>query len=402
MPKEAEGYTAGEFARIAGITPRMLRHYDKIGLLVPEARTPGGYRLYGETSLIRLQKIMMLRYLGFSLEQTATILRRDDGQQLAESLKEQQRLLQAQRRHIDRLLEALRAAMLQEGKSQSWWDALAQIMRLTQRRQRIMERYEDTRLRQRASRIHRLYSQNPYGWYRWLFDRLSLRPGERVAVCYALWDDVWLQNAERIPRDTKIEIFDCVEYNLEKSRESLAACRFAEGVAFRHTLWEDENADLETGRYDLIVANQLFIHAHDLTDFFLTLHGALKPGGRLCCVAMGQNHMKELMELTQAFEPRFMNDNREFNSRFSLENGAKQLETLFRRATAYTYDDALLVPDAGSICDYLYGVYTNASEVLAGRRSALYDYYASLLKRGPLYVTKAQGIIEAAKADPRP
>ena len=79
-------YTAGELARMAGISPRMLRHYDKIGLLHPKSRSEGGYRLYDENSLIRLQKIIMLRYLDFSLEQIGMILESGSDQRLTESL----------------------------------------------------------------------------------------------------------------------------------------------------------------------------------------------------------------------------------------------------------------------------------------------------------------------------
>ncbi len=396
MARENDGYTAGEFARIAGITPRMLRHYDKIGLLKPQSRTAGGYRIYGEESLIRLQKIMMLRYLDFSLDQIANILYQENDQEISESLQRQQLLLQAQRRHIDALLEALQAAQDKAAQGQIW-DALSQVMRLSQHRQRVLERYENTPLRRPASQIHSRYSQNPYGWHNWIFDRLALRPGNRIAICYALWDDIWLQNADRIPSGTQIEMFDCVQWNLEASRQRLGACTFPPGVSFRYTLWPSSEARLAPERYDLVVANQLFIHANDLTDYFLMLHGALKPGGRFCCLALGRDHMKELMTLTQAFEPKFLNYNSEFNSRFSLDNGVQQIQKIFGNAARWRYDDSLLVTDAESICDYLYGGYTNASDVLKDRRGALYDYYAAMLKHGPLHVTKAQGIIEAVK-----
>ncbi len=396
MSRESKGFTAGEFARMAGVSARMLRHYDKIGLLKPQGYTASGYRVYTEKSLIRLQKIAMLRYLGFSLEQIGAMLQRDDGQQLSESLRQQQRLLEAQRSHIDRILEALQAAIAQADHGQGW-DTLSQVIRLTQHRQKVLERYTNTLSRQPASRIHSLYSQNSYGWQNWIFDHLALCPGDRVAVCYALWDEVWLQNAERIPPDTRIDLFDCVPSSLEASRKRLAACRFPRGVCFRHWLWDTSSVKLERASYDRVIASQLFIHAHDLSDYLLTLHDALKSGGHLYCIAMGQDHMRELMELTQAFEPRFMSYNREFNRQFSLENGASQIQELFGNATTKIYDDALLVQDAESICDYLYGVYTNAAEVLEGRRNELYDYYAQMLQDGPVHVTKAQGMIEAVK-----
>lgn len=45
----------GELAREVGVTVRTLHHYDEMGLVSPSARTPTGYRLYGEEELVRLQ-----------------------------------------------------------------------------------------------------------------------------------------------------------------------------------------------------------------------------------------------------------------------------------------------------------------------------------------------------------
>jgi DNA-binding transcriptional MerR regulator len=64
----------GELATATGLTVRTLRHYDQIGLLRPKTRTEGGYRLYGEAEVQRLQQIRSLQSLGFSLEQIGAML----------------------------------------------------------------------------------------------------------------------------------------------------------------------------------------------------------------------------------------------------------------------------------------------------------------------------------------
>ncbi len=68
----------GELAERAGLTVRTLHHYDEIGLLCPARRSPSGHRLYGTLEINRLQQIRSLQQLGFSLEQIATALARDD------------------------------------------------------------------------------------------------------------------------------------------------------------------------------------------------------------------------------------------------------------------------------------------------------------------------------------
>ena len=66
----------GSFARIAQVSTRTLRLYDKLGLLKPAVVDPGtDYRYYSIDQLPRLNRILALKDLGFSLEQIAEVLR---------------------------------------------------------------------------------------------------------------------------------------------------------------------------------------------------------------------------------------------------------------------------------------------------------------------------------------
>ncbi|MHB1404229.1 MAG: MerR family transcriptional regulator [Desulfitobacteriaceae bacterium] len=67
-------YTVNQVAQLAGVTIRTLRYYDKIGLLIPSARTEAGYRIYSEGDLERLQQILFFRELDFSLAKIEEIL----------------------------------------------------------------------------------------------------------------------------------------------------------------------------------------------------------------------------------------------------------------------------------------------------------------------------------------
>ncbi len=68
-------FTIGDFARYGRVSPRMLRHYDAIGLLTPDRTDPAtGYRLYGAAQLARLNRIIALKDLGFTLQQVGAAL----------------------------------------------------------------------------------------------------------------------------------------------------------------------------------------------------------------------------------------------------------------------------------------------------------------------------------------
>lgn len=68
-------FKIGEFSRLSRVSVRMLRHYDQLGLLTPSQTDPfTGYRYYSADQLPRLNRILALRDLGFSLEQIAGML----------------------------------------------------------------------------------------------------------------------------------------------------------------------------------------------------------------------------------------------------------------------------------------------------------------------------------------
>jgi DNA-binding transcriptional MerR regulator len=71
-------FRIGDFSKIAQVSGRLLRYYDEIGLLSPEFTDPQtGYRYYSAQQLPRLNRILVLKELGLSLEQVAQLLARD-------------------------------------------------------------------------------------------------------------------------------------------------------------------------------------------------------------------------------------------------------------------------------------------------------------------------------------
>jgi DNA-binding transcriptional MerR regulator len=87
-------FNIGEFARHGRVSVRMLRHYDAIGLLLPtEVDRVTGYRSYAAPQLSRLNRIVALKELGFTLEQVQSIL---DDKVNVEELRGMLRLRQAE------------------------------------------------------------------------------------------------------------------------------------------------------------------------------------------------------------------------------------------------------------------------------------------------------------------
>ncbi len=64
----------GEVAKLLGVTPKTVRHYEKVGLLKEPERSKAGYRLYSADDLLRLHRIKRLRSLGLPLRLVKDVL----------------------------------------------------------------------------------------------------------------------------------------------------------------------------------------------------------------------------------------------------------------------------------------------------------------------------------------
>jgi DNA-binding transcriptional MerR regulator len=64
----------GAVAERTGLSLRTIRHYDEVGLVIPSGRSAGGFRLYTDADVARLEEIKVMKPLGFTLEETVEIL----------------------------------------------------------------------------------------------------------------------------------------------------------------------------------------------------------------------------------------------------------------------------------------------------------------------------------------
>ncbi len=64
----------GQAAEASGVSAKMIRYYEQIGLIEPPARSQSGYRVYAEPNVHTLRFVRRARSLGFSVEETAALL----------------------------------------------------------------------------------------------------------------------------------------------------------------------------------------------------------------------------------------------------------------------------------------------------------------------------------------
>jgi DNA-binding transcriptional MerR regulator len=116
----------GEVARRSGVSARMLRHYESLGLVKPTGRTVGGYREYAEADIQRIFHVESLRTLGLSLRQIGQVL---DDQGFAPSALISD-LIRATERRLAREQELLKRLRAVGASEPAEWESVLRIVEL--------------------------------------------------------------------------------------------------------------------------------------------------------------------------------------------------------------------------------------------------------------------------------
>ncbi|MDQ0655992.1 MerR family transcriptional regulator [Paenibacillus sp. W2I17] len=95
-----------DIVQITGITARTLHYYDRIDLFKPTHLTEKGYRLYDRSSLEKLQTILLLKELEFSLKDIADILKLNKQEQ-KQILKKQRQTLLSRKQRLENIMTVL-------------------------------------------------------------------------------------------------------------------------------------------------------------------------------------------------------------------------------------------------------------------------------------------------------
>ena len=169
-------YTAGEFAKYAGVTSRTLRYYDKIGLLKPARHSESGYRLYCDEDMIRLQRIIALRYLQFSLSEIQLTLEKDEAKGVLESLRSQREAFEKERAHLDHIIGTIRR--LEKNQDCSWQD-LTRLIQMIKSDEEIQWRFVESWRKERDD-LFESQKSNPEGWRQFVFRQLAIGEGDKV------------------------------------------------------------------------------------------------------------------------------------------------------------------------------------------------------------------------------
>lgn len=388
-------YSSGQFARMADVSVRTIRFYDKQNILKPSYVTESGARFYTDTDLARLQQILLLKYLGFSLDEIREMTIDDsDYHFMLNSLKLQLKLVRdriEQMQLVEKAIEDTAAAI--EARHNINWSQMLDLIHLTNMEKSLASQYKNASNLSARIRLHSLYSQNPQGWFPWIYEQCRIRSGMRILELGCGTGALWKENKSQLPLNVSICLTDISEGMIRDVRRTVGADdpRFTFQVADCHRLpFADE-------QFDLIIANHVLFYCEDIQKVCREVHRVLASDGRFLCSTYGSQHMKEINQLVQEFDSHVVLSADRLYERFGLENGAGQLSCAFPAVELHRYEDSLLVNRPEPLIEYILSCHGNQNQYLLER----YKDFRSFVERktGTAFsITKDAGVFLCRKS----
>ena len=373
-------YKTGQFARLANVSERTIRYYDKIGLLKPSFVMENGYRQYNDLDLLKLQKIISLKHLGFRIEEIFPMVM--DNTNLKESFDLQIDLIEDKISHLQSLKDALKKASQTPDLS---WNMILSLVQLSNEETNIIEQYKNAKNLNDRIRLHEKYSTNKQGWFNWLFEKIDFSNVNRLLELGCGNGKLWQENKIDL-RNREVFLSDISEGMVEEVRNKL-------GTDFNCILADAERIPFKDAYFDSIIANHVLFYLNDLNLGLKEISRVLKSDGILYCSTYGKEHMKEITEIVQGFDSRINLSNHKLYEIFGLENGERILSKYFKNIQRFGYKDTLEITESKPLVDYIMSCHGNQNEILGPRLAEFKEYIDRLLKQdGKIVVTKQAGL----------
>lgn len=378
-------YKTGKFARLANVSERTIRYYDKIGLLKPSFVMENGYRQYSDLDLLKLQKILSLKHLGFSIEEIFPMVM--DNTNLKESFELQIDLIEDKISHLQSLKDALKRASHSSNLS---WNMILSLVQLSNEETNIIEQYKNAKNLNDRIHLHENYSTNLQGWFNWLFEKIDFSKVNRLLELGCGNGKLWQENKIDL-RNREIFLSDISEGMVEEVRNKL-------GSDFNCIVADAEKIPFKDAYFDSIIANHVLFYLNDLNQGLKEIRRVLKPNGVLYCSTYGSRHMKEITDIVQSFDSRVNLSNHSLYDVFGLENGEDILKKYFTSVQRMDYQDSLEITESKPLIDYIMSCHGNQNEILGPKLNEFKEYIEELLmNNGKIIVTKQAGLFKCTK-----
>lgn len=386
-------YSSGEFARMAHVTLRTIRYYDKQDILKPSFVTEAGARFYTDKDFARLQQILLLKYLGFSLDDIREMTIDDsDYHFMLNSLNIQLKLVKdkiEQMQLVEKAIEDTASAIQTEHTID--WSNMLNLIHLTNMEKSMKNQYQNASNISARISLHSLYSQNKEGWFPWIYRQCKVRPSMKILEVGCGDGALWTENLARLPQNISVTLSDISEGMLRDARRATGAS----DRRFSYRRFDCGKIPFEAASFDLVIANHVLFYCKNLPSVCREIKRVLKPGGHFICSTYGKKHMQEVSSLVQSFDERIVLSADKLYEKFGRENGAEILSPFFSEVSWISYEDSLFIPEAEPLISYILSCHGNQNQYILEHYKEFRSFVSKKTKNG-FSVTKDAGIFVCA------
>lgn len=380
-------YTSGEFAKKAHVSIRTIRYYDQKNLLKPAAHTKSGARRYTDQDFAKLQQILLLKYLGFSLSDIREMtIGSGDQQLLLDSLQIQKRLVEERLKEMQNVATAIDSTTNAiKNNREVDWNKMLNLIHLTSMNQSLSSQYQNATNISARIRLHRDYSINKEGWFHWLFRHLNLQSGMKILELGAGNGILWSKNLEKIPKGMTMVLSDISQGILADAKDEIG-----DQPDFQYAVFDAQKIPFADNTFDLIIANHMLFYCDDIPKTLKEVRRVLKPNGSFACSTYSKRHMQEITDLVQSFNSNIVLSSTNLYERFGLDNGKKILDPFFNEISCHKYKDGIEISESTPIISYILSCHGNQNSILLDHYQEFKQYVDEKVKDG-FYITKDAG-----------
>ena len=381
-------YTSGQFAHMAEVSVRTIRYYDQQNILKPSYINESGARFYTDEDFVRLQQILLLKYLGFSLEDIREMTINDTDYHLMQNaLNLQLKLIDDKIEQMQLVKQAIQDTSREISKNHTVnWSQMLHLIHLTGMEKSLKTQYQNASNISARIRLHEMYSQNQTGWFPWIYHNCKITDGMRILEIGCGDGTLWNENMANLPQNISAVLSDISEGMLRDVRR-----RIGSDSRFSFQAFDCHRIPFVSDSFDLVIANHVLFYCDDIAKVCREVSRILVPGGRFLCSTYGASHMQEITALVQEFDSRIQLSGDALYARFGLENGAELLAPYFSEISTQLYDDALYVTDAAPLIEYILSCHGNQNQYLLERYQDFRRFVEKKTLKG-FHITKSAGL----------
>lgn len=381
-------YSTGQFAKLANVTERTIRYYDKIGLLKPSFVMENGYRRYTQSDLLKLQKILTLKHMGFSLEEIYPMVSNE--QNVKESFSMQIDLLDSQIKHLQVIKDSMENFVQNVDERNIDWNQIISLLQMFNIESNIIEQYKNSNNLNVRISLHDQFSTNKKGWFNWLFNQIDFSKVNHLLEIGCGNGKLW-ENRNIDLRNREIFLSDISEGMVHEVRKKL-------GKDYNCIVADCQAIPFKDGYFDSVIANHVLFYIQNLEKGLSEICRVLKDNGIFYCSTYGKEHMKEITGLVQSFNSKVELSQNSLFDIFGIENGEMILKKYFKSVQFIPYKDSLIVDQAQPLVDYIMSCHGNQNEILGPKITKFKEYVESIIsKNGNITITKQAGIFICTK-----